>query len=177
MYFYCILADGALIFSSVELLCQNAEDVMQLLREGEKRRTQAATAMNATSSRSHSIFCIKVCQKTVTRKKHEREIKANDQESTNTDTKPGEKNEGEIFAKLNLVDLAGSERASRTEATGMRLKEGSNINKSLSALGNVISALAKKSLLSSKENKGGQKEIESSTKVRSERQTGPVAPP
>ena len=49
-----------------------------------------------------------------------------------------------MFARLNLVDLAGSERASKTEATGSRLKEGANINKSLMALGNVINALAEK---------------------------------
>ena len=49
-----------------------------------------------------------------------------------------------VFARLNLVDLAGSERASKTEATGSRLKEGANINKSLMALGNVINALAEK---------------------------------
>merc|ERR1719450_1590337 len=73
--------------------------------------------MNASSSRSHSIFIVKVHQKDDTDKS---------------------KN---VFAKLNLVDLAGSERQKGTGATGQTLKEGANINKSLSALGNVINAL------------------------------------
>merc|ERR1719450_1592750 len=73
--------------------------------------------MNASSSRSHSIFTIKVHQK---------------------DDEDKSKN---VFAKLNLVDLAGSERQKGTGATGQTLKEGANINKSLSALGNVINAL------------------------------------
>merc|ERR1719182_990775 len=76
--------------------------------------------MNATSSRSHSIFTIKVHQK--------------DDEDKNN-----------VFAKLNLVDLAGSERQKGTGATGQTLKEGANINKSLSALGNVINALVESS--------------------------------
>merc|ERR1719450_1928346 len=73
--------------------------------------------MNASSSRSHSIFIVKVHQK---------------------DDEDKSKN---VFAKLNLVDLAGSERQKGTGATGQTLKEGANINKSLSALGNVINAL------------------------------------
>jgi len=73
--------------------------------------------MNAHSSRSHSIFSIKVHQKDASSK-------------TN------------VFAKINLVDLAGSERVAKSGATGKQLTEGVNINKSLSALGNVINALA-----------------------------------
>jgi len=73
--------------------------------------------MNSVSSRSHSVFTIKVHQK---------------------DEEDKSKN---IFAKLNLVDLAGSERQKGTQASGQTLKEGANINKSLSALGNVINAL------------------------------------
>merc|ERR1719190_359843 len=73
--------------------------------------------MNSVSSRSHSIFIVKVHQK---------------------DDEDKSKN---VFAKLNLVDLAGSERQKGTGATGQTLKEGANINKSLSALGNVINAL------------------------------------
>lgn len=75
--------------------------------------------MNATSSRSHCIFTIKLHQK-------------DDHVSANNN-----------FSKMNLVDLAGSERASRTGAEGSTLKEGANINKSLSALGNVINSLSK----------------------------------
>lgn len=80
-----------------------------------------STAMNATSSRSHSIFTIYV-------------------ETSEPD--PADPGETRIKAgKLNLVDLAGSERQSKTHAEGQRLKEATKINLSLSALGNVISAL------------------------------------
>ena len=83
--------------------------------------------MNATSSRSHSIFIIKM---------HQTEIIA------------GQKKD--VRATINLVDLAGSERVSKTGATGEKLKEGANINKSLSALGNVINALAEQAKKSKK---------------------------
>ena len=82
--------------------------------------TCLATLMNATSSRSHSIFTITV-------------------ETSQMDAKTGEAHIR--VGKLNMVDLAGSERQSKTGATGARLKEATKINLSLSALGNVISAL------------------------------------
>uniref|UniRef100_A0A8C2YY19 Kinesin family member 1B n=1 Tax=Cyclopterus lumpus TaxID=8103 RepID=A0A8C2YY19_CYCLU len=84
-------------------------------------RTVAATNMNETSSRSHAVFTI-----VFTQKKHDSE--------TDLST--------EKVSKISLVDLAGSERADSTGATGTRLKEGANINKSLTTLGKVISALA-----------------------------------
>uniref|UniRef100_A0A3Q3E1Y8 Kinesin family member 13A n=1 Tax=Labrus bergylta TaxID=56723 RepID=A0A3Q3E1Y8_9LABR len=84
----------------------------------------AATNMNEESSRSHGVFSIIVTQ-------------------TLYDLKSG--NSGEKVSKLSLVDLAGSERVSKTGAAGERLKEGSNINKSLTTLGCVISALADQS--------------------------------
>ena len=87
---------------------------------GTKNRTVAATKMNATSSRAHTVITIYF-----------------DQISKNAAGKEMTKS-----SEINLVDLAGSERASSTGATGERLKEGSSINKSLSALGNVIAALA-----------------------------------
>ncbi|XP_071509131.1 kinesin-like protein KIF28 [Diadema antillarum] len=90
--------------------------------EGMRNRTVAATQMNATSSRAHTIMSITFTQKTI-----------NDA--------------GQEMAKTsiaNLVDLAGSERAESTGATGDRLKEGAAINKSLSSLGNCIAALADK---------------------------------
>eukprot|EP00729_Bicosta_minor_P005015 gene5015-29839_t len=90
------------------------------LRKGTSNRTVAATQMNATSSRAHTIVCIMITQKAKN---------AAGQMMTKT-------------ASVNLVDLAGSERATSTGATGDRLKEGSAINQSLSSLGNVISALA-----------------------------------
>ena len=96
--------------------------IERLMTFGTKNRTVAATNMNETSSRAHTIFTITFVQTTVNRVT----MKA-----------------GDIRSSINLVDLAGSERAGRTGATGDRLTEGGHINKSLSALGNVINALAK----------------------------------
>merc|ERR1712141_342331 len=89
-----------------------------LMERGWKNRSTGATLMNADSSRSHSIFTINV-------------------EMMQTSGSDGHIRKG----KLNLVDLAGSERQSKTQATGDRLREANKINLSLSALGNVISAL------------------------------------
>ncbi|CAG9817005.1 unnamed protein product [Phaedon cochleariae] len=92
------------------------ESITELLNRGNKNRVTKSTLMNDISSRSHAIFTVTI-------------------ESKNRlDNKT-------TVGKLNLVDLAGSERASRTQATGERLREASNINLSLSVLGNVISAL------------------------------------
>lgn len=96
-------------------------DIADLMDAGNKARTVAATNMNETSSRSHAVFTI-----VFTQKKHDNE--------TNLST--------EKVSKISLVDLAGSERADSTGAKGTRLKEGANINKSLTTLGKVISALA-----------------------------------
>ncbi|XP_047241737.1 kinesin-like protein KIF1C [Girardinichthys multiradiatus] len=96
-------------------------DIRELMDEGNKARTVAATNMNETSSRSHAVFTIVFTQK------------RRDQ-MTSLDT--------EKVSKISLVDLAGSERADSSGAKGTRLKEGANINKSLTTLGKVISALA-----------------------------------
>ncbi|XP_027870704.1 kinesin-like protein KIF1B isoform X4 [Xiphophorus couchianus] len=96
-------------------------DIADLMDAGNKARTVAATNMNETSSRSHAVFTI-----VFTQKKHDSE--------TDLTT--------EKVSKISLVDLAGSERADSTGAKGTRLKEGANINKSLTTLGKVISALA-----------------------------------
>ncbi|NWX04125.1 KIF1B protein, partial [Caloenas nicobarica] len=96
-------------------------DIADLMDAGNKARTVAATNMNETSSRSHAVFTI-----VFTQKKHD----------TETDLCT------EKVSKISLVDLAGSERADSTGAKGTRLKEGANINKSLTTLGKVISALA-----------------------------------
>uniref|UniRef100_A0A8C3RSI0 Kinesin family member 13A n=1 Tax=Chelydra serpentina TaxID=8475 RepID=A0A8C3RSI0_CHESE len=104
-----------------QLAVTNFEDIESLMSEGNKSRTVAATNMNEESSRSHAVFNIVVTQ-------------------TLYDLQSG--NSGEKVSKVSLVDLAGSERVSKTGAAGERLKEGSNINKSLSTLGLVISSLA-----------------------------------
>ncbi|XP_020283803.1 kinesin-like protein unc-104 isoform X1 [Pseudomyrmex gracilis] len=97
------------------------EDIHDLIDEGNKARTVAATNMNETSSRSHAVFTI-----FFTQQQHD--------SATGLMT--------EKVSKISLVDLAGSERADSTGAKGTRLKEGANINKSLTTLGKVISALA-----------------------------------
>uniref|UniRef100_A0A4W4FBV6 Kinesin motor domain-containing protein n=1 Tax=Electrophorus electricus TaxID=8005 RepID=A0A4W4FBV6_ELEEL len=107
-----------------QLAVMSFEDIESLMSEGNKSRTVAATNMNEESSRSHAVFNIIITQ-------------------TLYDLQSG--NSGEKVSKVSLVDLAGSERVSKTGAAGERLKEGSNINKSLTTLGCVISALADQS--------------------------------
>jgi hypothetical protein len=94
---------------------------MEYMNVGNKNRSVGETAMNKDSSRSHLLFMLFLESAEVT--------------STNQDEKRY------VASKLNLVDLAGSERLSKTGAAGDRLKEAQKINLSLSALGNVISAL------------------------------------
>eukprot|EP00392_Amoebophrya_sp_AT5.2_P000602 g603.t1 len=100
----------------------SAQEVMKLMDFGMKARTVAATSMNDRSSRSHCIFTVNVTQ-----------IKGSDP------SKPASL----LRSKVNLVDLAGSERQKKTNATGDRLKEGAQINQSLTNLALVIHALAK----------------------------------
>ena len=101
------------------IVVKSAGEMDAVLQAGKKNRQTGATLMNQTSSRSHSVFTITVETSEV-----------------------GSDGESHIrVGKLNLVDLAGSERQSKTGATGQRLKEATKINLSLTALGNVISAL------------------------------------
>ncbi|XP_061348692.1 kinesin-like protein KIN-14J [Gastrolobium bilobum] len=95
-------------------------DVLDLMNTGLMNRATSATALNERSSRSHSVLSVHV---------RGTDLKANTM----------------LRGCLHLVDLAGSERVDRSEATGDRLKEAQHINKSLSALGDVIFALAQKS--------------------------------
>ncbi|KAK5126989.1 hypothetical protein LTR85_008348 [Meristemomyces frigidus] len=114
-------ATGPYVEDLAKLVVRSFVEIEHLMDEGNKARTVAATNMNETSSRSHAVFTL-----TLTQKRHDVE--------TNMDT--------EKVAKISLVDLAGSERATSTGATGARLKEGAEINRSLSTLGRVIAALA-----------------------------------
>ncbi|XP_030635748.1 kinesin-like protein KIF16B [Chanos chanos] len=111
--------DGPYVEDLSKHLVQNYNDVEELMEAGNINRTTASTGMNDVSSRSHAIFTINFTQA-----KFDTEMPC------------------ETVSKIHLVDLAGSERADATGATGVRLKEGGNINKSLVTLGNVISALA-----------------------------------
>mmetsp|Transcript_9007 Transcript_9007/g.23194 ORF Transcript_9007/g.23194 Transcript_9007/m.23194 type:complete len:1067 (+) Transcript_9007:151-3351(+) len=109
------------------------EGIDALMERGNACRTTAATNMNDTSSRSHAVFTMRFTQASL------------------IEGVPCEKT-----SKINLVDLAGSERSSSTGATGARLKEGANINKSLTCLGLVIHALAERSGKKGKKSKGAK---------------------
>ncbi|KAN0063301.1 tubulin-dependent ATPase kip3 [Thecaphora frezii] len=102
-----------------ELVPESPESVLQIIQEGNLRRTMSPTEANAVSSRSHAVLQINVTQKPRT----------------------ADMSEDVTSASLNIIDLAGSERASATRNNGARMKEGANINKSLLALGNCINAL------------------------------------
>ncbi|KAK3191849.1 hypothetical protein K4F52_001891 [Lecanicillium sp. MT-2017a] len=112
---------GPYVEDLAKLVVGSFQEIENLMDEGNKARTVAATNMNETSSRSHAVFTLMLTQK-----KYDAETKM----------------EMEKVAKISLVDLAGSERATSTGATGARLKEGAEINRSLSTLGRVIAALA-----------------------------------
>nr|DAD39711.1 TPA_asm: hypothetical protein HUJ06_014034 [Nelumbo nucifera] len=99
---------------------KSTTDVLDLMQIGLMNRAVGATALNERSSRSHSVLTVHV---------------------HGTDVATG----ATLRGNLHLVDLAGSERVDRSEATGERLREAQHINKSLSALGDVIFALAQKS--------------------------------
>ena len=100
-----------------QLVVSDMDKIQELMDIGVKNRHVGSTDMNAESSRSHSVCLVTVHQK-----------------DTENETRS-------CSSKVNLVDLAGSERADRTGASGARLKEGANINKSLTTLGSVINAL------------------------------------
>ncbi|WPJ60600.1 hypothetical protein SMAC4_02573 [Sordaria macrospora] len=113
--------EGPYVKDLTEVPVRGLEEIIRWMRIGDRSRTVASTKMNDTSSRSHAVFTIML-------KQIHHDLEAD--ETT------------ERSSRIRLVDLAGSERAKSTEATGQRLREGSNINKSLTTLGRVIAALA-----------------------------------
>ena len=113
--------EGPYVKDLTDVPVKNYAELLRWMRLGDASRTTASTKMNDTSSRSHAVFTIML-------KQIHHDI------TTDSTT--------ERLARIRLVDLAGSERAKATEATGARLREGSNINKSLTTLGRVIAALA-----------------------------------
>jgi hypothetical protein len=113
--------EGPYIKDLTDAPVKSISEIMRYMKMGDASRTTASTKMNDTSSRSHAVFTIMLKQI------------HHDMETDETT---------ERLARIRLVDLAGSERAKSTEATGARLREGSNINKSLTTLGRVIAALA-----------------------------------
>ncbi|KAF4981107.1 hypothetical protein FZEAL_3014 [Fusarium zealandicum] len=113
--------EGPYVKDLTEVPVRNIDEILRYMKMGDMSRTVASTKMNDTSSRSHAVFTIMLKQI------------HHDMETDETT---------ERSSRIRLVDLAGSERAKATEATGARLREGSNINKSLTTLGRVIAALA-----------------------------------
>ncbi|XP_028746323.1 kinesin-like protein KIF15 isoform X1 [Peromyscus leucopus] len=109
---------GVFVVGAVEQVVTSAAEAYQVLSRGWRNRRVASTSMNRESSRSHAVFTITI------------ESMEKSSETVNIRT-----------SLLNLVDLAGSERQKDTHAEGMRLKEAGNINRSLSCLGQVITAL------------------------------------
>ncbi|KNC53662.1 kinesin family member 1B [Thecamonas trahens ATCC 50062] len=110
---------GVYVVGLSKILVKSYADIEKAINAGNRSRTVARTKMNDTSSRSHSVFTIYF--------------------SKEAETSIGSES---TFSKISLIDLAGSERQKHTQAQGERLKEACSINKSLSALGNVISVLA-----------------------------------
>jgi hypothetical protein len=110
---------GVYVKDLTSFVVKSVAEIDHVMQAGKKNRSVGATLMNQESSRSHSIFTI-ICEQSEVGPDGQQHIRV---------------------GKLNLVDLAGSERQSKTGATGDRLKEAIKINQSLSALGNVISAL------------------------------------
>lgn len=113
--------EGPYVKDLTEVPVRSLNEILRYMTKGDASRTTASTKMNDTSSRSHAVFTIMLKQI------------HHDMETDETT---------ERSSRIRLVDLAGSERAKSTEATGVRLREGGNINKSLTTLGRVIAALA-----------------------------------
>lgn len=122
---------GVYVKGLTAFVVKGVKEILNVITVGKRNRTVGETLMNQDSSRSHAIFMITIESSTITTPQGQASPGMENKESASTIR----------VGKLNLVDLAGSERQSKTGATGDRLKEATKINLSLSALGNVISAL------------------------------------
>ena len=132
---------GLIINGITEKETNSSEDILSLLKKGNKNRTIEETDSNETSSRSHAILQILVSYR-------EKENKINNINTINISNI--NINNDIKFGKLSLIDLAGSERVSISGSKGMRLIEGGNINRSLLVLGNCINALCESNIKGNK---------------------------
>lgn len=107
---------GVHVADATEIYVNNPQEMREVMLIGSQNRSVAETRMNAVSSRSHSIFCMKINKKNL-----------ETEESTES--------------RLYFIDLAGSEKIAKTHVQGKQLDEAKNINKSLTTLGLVINAL------------------------------------
>jgi len=114
--------------------------MVDCLKRGILTRTTAHTLMNATSSRSHAIFTVRIESRYIA---DLISVNKTDSDENNNNEIPEQINQDFLTAKFHFVDLAGSERLKKSGAEGQTAKEGININKSLLTLGQVINALSK----------------------------------
>ncbi|KAJ4458653.1 putative Kinesin-II 85 kDa subunit [Paratrimastix pyriformis] len=120
-------------------------EILALMERGKGHRSVAATRMNDRSSRSHCVFTVMVEVTQFSTGEDDPALAGMAAQMMGPDGAAGGPiKKATIRGKLNLVDLAGSERQSKTEATGVRIVEAGNINKSLTTLGNVIRALTRR---------------------------------
>ena len=119
------------VVGATQVQVSSAVQALECLAHGMLRRVTGATAMNESSSRSHAILSVCIEQSVLFKAKLDQNLSSQTTEEHIQVTR----------SKFNFVDLAGAERQKRTGASGQRLKEGIDINKGLSNLGNVISAL------------------------------------
>jgi len=124
---------GVFVEGQSEWVARTPQEIYSLLERGAQLRATGSTKMNEISSRSHAVFTIII--------EHSKIDDDEPVDAIDSGAMTRAQRQSVTVGKLNLVDLAGSERVSLTGATGKRLDESKKINQSLSALGNVISAL------------------------------------
>ena len=119
-------------------------DVQNVMLIGSKARSVGAHDFNAHSSRSHLVMTVTIVAESCNKPDDDEEGEEGEEgEKEGHASPPPTSSAKQRVSRLHMIDLAGSERISKTSATGERLKEAQSINKSLSALGNVICALGK----------------------------------